>query len=70
MSGAAEVERVYSAMEESAGLLDVACSREKIQPILTAFQDVLADGVIVFSMASGRHATELDFSISVAGRPR
>jgi len=65
MSGAAEVERVYSAMEESAGLLDVACSREKIQPILTAFQDVLADGVIVFSMANGRHATELDFSISV-----
>jgi hypothetical protein len=65
MSGAAEVERVYTAMEESAGLLDVACSREEIWPILTAFEDVLADSVIVFSMASGRHATELDFSISV-----
>ncbi|WP_329174734.1 aromatic prenyltransferase [Streptomyces sp. NBC_01477] len=65
MSGAAEVERVYSAMEEAAQLLDVACSRDKIRPILTAFQDTLADGVIVFSMASGRHATELDFSISV-----
>ncbi|SHN18452.1 aromatic prenyltransferase [Actinacidiphila paucisporea] len=65
MSGAAEVERVYSAMEEAAGLLDVACSPEKVRPILTAFQDVLSDGVIVYSMASGRHATELDFSISV-----
>lgn len=65
MSGAAEVERVYSAMEEAAGLLGIACAEEKIRPILTAFQDVLDDGVIVFSMASGRHATELDFSISV-----
>ncbi|WUH90955.1 aromatic prenyltransferase [Streptomyces sp. NBC_00433] len=65
MSGAAEVERVYSAMEEAAGLLDVACSPEKVRPILTAFKDVLSDGVIVYSMASGRHATELDFSISV-----
>lgn len=65
MSGAAEVERVYSAMEESARLLDIACSRDKIWPILTAYNEVLAEAVIVFSMASGRHATELDFSISV-----
>jgi hypothetical protein len=65
MSGAAEVERVYSAMEESARLLNIACSREKIWPILTAYKDVLADSVIVFSMASGHHATELDFSISL-----
>lgn len=65
MSGAAEVERVYSAMEEAAGLLGIACSRDKIRPILTAYQDVLANSVIVFSMASGHHATELDFSISV-----
>lgn len=65
MSGAAEVERVYSAMEESAQLLDIVCSRDKIWPVLTAYKDVLAEAVIVFSMASGRHATELDFSISV-----
>jgi aromatic prenyltransferase Orf2 len=65
MSGAAEVERVYSAMEEAAGLLGITCSREKILPTLTAYQDVLAKSVIVFSMASGRHSTELDFSISV-----
>jgi hypothetical protein len=65
MSGAAEVERVYSAIEESARLLDVACSREKIWPVLTAYKDVLAEGVVVFAMESGRRATDLDFSISV-----
>jgi hypothetical protein len=65
MSGAAEVERVCSAIEESARLLDIACSRDKILPILTAYKDVLAEAVIVFSTASGRHATELEFSISV-----
>ncbi|MFI9581849.1 aromatic prenyltransferase [Streptomyces sp. NPDC052236] len=65
MSGSGEVERVYSAMEEAARLLNITCSRDKIWPTLTAYKDVLADAVIVFSMASGRHATELDFSISV-----
>ncbi|KQX72253.1 MULTISPECIES: aromatic prenyltransferase [unclassified Streptomyces] len=65
MSGAADVERVYAAMEEAAGLLDVSCAREKIYPLLTVFQDTLTDGVVVFSMASGRRSTELDFSISV-----
>ncbi|MFI9833699.1 aromatic prenyltransferase [Streptomyces sp. NPDC051913] len=65
MSGAADVERVYAAMEEAAGLLGVTCAREKIYPLLTEFQDTLTDGVVVFSMASGRRSTELDFSISV-----
>jgi aromatic prenyltransferase Orf2 len=65
MSGAAEVEDVYSAIEESARLLDVACSRDKVWPILTAYRDALAEAVIVFAMAAGRHAGELDYSISV-----
>src|SRR5215468_6187432 len=65
MPGAAEVERVYMAMQEAARLLDLDCSRDKVWPVLTAYQDVLAEAVIVFSMASGRRATELDFSISV-----
>jgi Aromatic prenyltransferase Orf2 len=65
MSGAAEVERVYSAIEESARLLDIACSRDETWPVLTAYQDVLADAVVVFAMENGRRATELDFSISV-----
>lgn len=65
MSGANDVERVYSAMEEAAGLLNVPVARDKIWPVLTAYQDALADAVVVFSMAGGRRATELDFSISV-----
>jgi hypothetical protein len=65
MSGAAEVEDVYSAIEESARLLDVACSRDKVWPILTAYKDALPEAVIVFAMAAGRHAGELDYSISV-----
>ncbi|MBO0883013.1 MAG: hypothetical protein J2P17_22295 [Mycobacterium sp.] len=64
MSGVSEVEGVYSAMEEAAGLLGISCSRDKILPILTTFQDTLADSVIIFSMAAGRRATELDFTIS------
>lgn len=65
MSGANDVERVYSAMEEAAGLLGVPVARDKIWPVLTAYQDALADAVVVFSMAGGRRSTELDFSISV-----
>ncbi|WP_159072327.1 aromatic prenyltransferase [Streptomyces sp. CMB-StM0423] len=65
MSGANDVERVYSAMEEAAGLLGVPVAREKVRPVLTAYQEALADAVVVFSMAGGRRATELDFSISV-----
>jgi len=53
------------AMQEAARLLDLDCSRDKVWPVLTAYQDVLAAAVIVFSMASGRRATELDFSISM-----
>ncbi|CAL9654147.1 aromatic prenyltransferase [Streptomyces sp. enrichment culture] len=69
MSEAADVERVYAAMEEAAALLGVTPAREKIYPLLTTFQSTLAEGgsVIVFSMASGRHSTELDFSIGLPG---
>src|SRR6266545_2061359 len=65
MSGVADVQRVYSAIEESARLLEMTCSRDRIWPILTAYKDVLAEAMIVFSMAGGRRAGELDFSISV-----
>lgn len=65
MSAAADVERVYRAMEEAAGLLDVTCARDKVYPLLTAFQDKLSESVIVFSIANGRRSIDLDFSISV-----
>ena len=65
MSGATDAERVYSALDESARLLDLSCSRDAVWPLLSAFEDVLGDAMIVFSMASGGRSGELDFSFSV-----
>jgi Aromatic prenyltransferase Orf2 len=66
MSAAVSVEQVYSAIAESAGLLDVACARDKVWPLLTAYQDAFAEAVIVFSMATGERDTgELDYTITV-----
>jgi hypothetical protein len=65
MSEVADVQRVYSAIEESARLLGITCSRDKFWPVLAAYKHVLADAMIVFSMATGRRAGELDISISM-----
>jgi len=57
---------LYSAIEESARLLDVACSRDKVLPILTAYGDALAQAVIAFRVATGaRHAGELDCRFTI-----
>lgn len=54
-------ESLYSAIEESAGLLDVACSRDKVWPILTSFGDMLPQAAILFRVATdNRHAGELN----------
>ncbi|HET8662646.1 MAG TPA: aromatic prenyltransferase [Micromonosporaceae bacterium] len=61
MSGTAELARLYSAIEESAQLVDAACSRDKVWPILTTYGDALAQAVIAFRVATGaRRAGELD----------
>jgi hypothetical protein len=61
MSGTTELAGLYSAIEDAARLLDVACSREKVWPILTAYGDVLAQAVIAFRVATGtRNAGDLD----------
>jgi hypothetical protein len=67
MSGtAAELTDLYSAIEESAQLLDVACSRDKVWPILTAYEDTLAQAVIAFRVATGaRHTGELDWRFTI-----
>lgn len=66
MSGTAKMEDIYSAIEESARLLDVACSRGKVWPVLAAYEDVLTEAIIALSMASGEHDTgELDYTIMV-----
>jgi hypothetical protein len=68
MSGATQatdVERVYAAIEESARLLETTCSREKVRALLDAFGDAIGESMIVFSMAGGAHAGQLDVSFSV-----
>ncbi|WP_063784116.1 aromatic prenyltransferase [Streptomyces sp. SBT349] len=51
MSGTDELADLYSAIEESAGLLDVACSRDKVWPILSAY-DVIQQDIIAFRVAT------------------
>lgn len=61
LAGTAELERIYSAIEESAALMDVACSRDKVWPVLTAFADALSESVIAFRVATdSRHKGEFD----------
>lgn len=63
MSGTAEVAELYSTIEESARLLDVPCSRDKVRPVLTAYADTFAHAatVVAFRVATGvRHVGELD----------
>jgi hypothetical protein len=60
MSGNA-AEKLYSAIEESAGLLDVPCSRENVWPILSAFEEALPQAAILFRVATDvRHAGEMN----------
>lgn len=61
MSGTAELSGLYSAIEESARLLDVTCSRDTVWPILTAYGNTLPQAVIAFRVATGaRNAGDLD----------
>lgn len=66
MTSTTEVDRVFSAMEEAAGLVGVTCAGDRIRPILTGHQDLLGEAVVVFSMtASGRRSGGLDLSMTV-----
>lgn len=67
MPGAITREGLYSAIELSAQLVGAAFSRDKVWPILTAYGNLLMDGVIVFSAQTGeRHAGELEYTIQVS----
>jgi len=63
MAGPAELGRVYSAIEESAALLGVPCSRDKAWPILTAYGDALTEGAVILSASTGTQ--ECDYTIQV-----
>lgn len=53
MSETTELSDLYSVIEESARLVDVTCSRDKVWPIMTAYGDMLAQSVIAFRVATG-----------------
>jgi hypothetical protein len=66
MSGTAEMEDVYSAIEKSARSMGTACSRDKVWPSLTAYGDALMESWIIFSVQTGeRHAGELEYTMQV-----
>ncbi|MEU3901897.1 aromatic prenyltransferase [Streptomyces sp. NPDC045251] len=54
-------DKLYSAIEETAGLLDVTCSHDKVWPVLTSFEEFLPQAAILFRVATdARHAGELN----------
>ena len=62
MSGTTELAALYSAIEEASRLLDVDCSRDKVWPILSAYEAGLSQAVIAFRVATGaQHAGEFDY---------
>lgn len=63
MSGTSETTELYSTLEESARLLDVACSPDKVWPILNTYSEAFTQDstVVAFRVATGvRHIGELD----------
>src|SRR5262249_45265826 len=63
MSGTSAAAELYSTIAESARLLNVACSRDKVWPILSAYADAFThpDVVVAFRVATAlRHVGELD----------
>ena len=63
MSGTSAAAELYSTIAESARLLNVACSRDKVWPILSAYADAFThpDAVVAFRVATAlRHVGELD----------
>jgi hydroxymethylglutaryl-CoA synthase len=63
MSGTSEVAELYSTIEESARLLNVACSRDRVWAILSAYEEAFGHpgAVVAFRVATAlRHVGELD----------
>ncbi|MFI1097075.1 aromatic prenyltransferase [Streptomyces sp. NPDC020917] len=66
MSETTELADLYSVIEESARLLEVPYSRDKVRPILTAYQDALRSEPIAFRMGMGeRYTGDVDWRFSV-----
>ncbi|MGW3414072.1 aromatic prenyltransferase [Streptomyces sp. NPDC000888] len=55
MSETMQLADLFAGVEESAGLIGVACSREKVWPVLQAYEDVIGQAVIAFRVATDAH---------------
>ncbi|WP_405793696.1 aromatic prenyltransferase [Streptomyces longwoodensis] len=57
---------LLAGIQRAAGLIDVTCSPEKVQPVLTAFEDVLDQAIIAFRVATNaRHEGEFDCRFTI-----
>jgi hypothetical protein len=66
MSETAQLAGMYSAIEESAALMEVACSRDTVWPVLTAYGDALTQAAFAFRVATDVvPGGELDVRFSV-----
>ncbi|MEV7346314.1 aromatic prenyltransferase [Streptomyces sp. NPDC093544] len=55
MSGTTQLAELFAGVEESAGLIDVACPRETVWPVLEAYEDVIPQAIIAFRVATNAH---------------
>lgn len=65
MSANATIERLQSAVEEAAGLLDIDCPPDRIRPLLTTFQDAFVSAVVLNIVTSGGRIEDLSFDFAV-----
>ncbi|GAA2679794.1 hypothetical protein GCM10010400_48940 [Streptomyces aculeolatus] len=67
VSGATGAEKLYSAIEESARMVDAPFSRDKVWPTLSAFEGGFSDaGGVILSLQAGTHVPEMEYSAQVS----
>lgn len=66
MTRTSEPADLSAAIEESASILDVPYAPEKVQPLLSAYQEALANAPIAFRMGTGkRYSSDVDWRFQV-----
>lgn len=67
MSGGIGAEEIYSAIKESARLVEAPFSRDKVWPVLSAFEGGFSDaGGVIFSLQAGGQVAEFEYSVQVS----
>ncbi|MFD0319240.1 aromatic prenyltransferase [Streptomyces flavalbus] len=60
-------EELYSVIEESARLVDAPFSRDKVWPVLSAFErGFSADGGVILSLQASDRVAEMEYSVQVS----